>query len=293
MPAWGSIKFAGSQGGSHGLLTFGRVAHWAVDDVTIEDMCGLRTSPQRRKERCRGSTPGGNAAVGWRAPPSAAINGCFQAGNKDGIIQIPRFCGYRAMSNKCNCQHCGRSFAQLWKHLRKAPECAAAYAEPAVAPSDINERQREADKRKVGDQIYSAALRAHVFEDVAEWYFFRYFGATRMTAIASAVERWTAFALKETAPDLEHLLGPAAAAPVMSARCPPRRPRRRRHAERAPHEAAYVPVWGCHPEAPLPRVHPRWERRPGDTALPPHRSARCHSLRRALQPTRRPRLPAR
>ena len=116
---------------------------------------------------------------------------------------------------KCNCRGCGRSFLELGKHLGKKPECAAAYAAPAAPPTKINERQREVDKKKVGAQIYAAELRAHVFEDVAEWYFFRYFGATRMTAIVSAVQRWTEFALKETAPELEHLLGPAAAAPVI------------------------------------------------------------------------------
>ena len=118
------------------------------------------------------------------------------------------------MERKCNCRGCGRSFVELGKHLGKKPECAAVYAVADIALPKISDRQRDAEKKKTGEDIYAAELRAHVFEDVAEWYFFRYFGATRMTAIVSAMKRWTAFALKETEPELQHLLGQASG-PVM------------------------------------------------------------------------------
>ena len=119
------------------------------------------------------------------------------------------------MERKCNCRGCGRSFVELGKHLGKKPECAAVYAVADIALPKISDRQRDAEKKKTGEDIYAAELRAHVFEDVAEWYFFRYFGATRMTAIVSAMKRWTAFALKETEPELQHLLGQASG-PVMN-----------------------------------------------------------------------------
>ena len=120
----------------------------------------------------------------------------------------------RDMERKCNCRGCGRSFVELGKHLAKKPGCAAVYAEPGIALPATIDRQREANKQKIATDIYAAELRAHVFEDVAEWYFFRYFGARRMTSIVEAVKSWTAFALKETEPELQHLLGEASG-PVM------------------------------------------------------------------------------
>ena len=119
--------------------------------------------------------------------------------------------GIMAPRDFVRCLGCGDIFTEssLRLHLggKKGRECLPSYlgsefASP-VQPSAMD------------DEIFMNEQRHHIFNDLAELYWFRYLGETLMIALRAMIERWVQRAVEKLGPELRNIIGDDAKSDVV------------------------------------------------------------------------------
>jgi hypothetical protein len=101
------------------------------------------------------------------------------------------------------CLGCGKKVGAngLTKHFSWSRKCEAAYLSAetnsvSVAPSS-----------PIEDLLYERDVRAFVYNDISELYYFRYLGQAMIFVLRIMIEKWIAFMIGLVAPEIEEIVG--------------------------------------------------------------------------------------
>ena len=105
---------------------------------------------------------------------------------------------------KARCLGCGKKVGAngLTKHFTWSRKCEAAYY-----GAEINESVAPLAPTPIEEVLYERELRAFVFNDISELYYFRYLGPAMIAVLRIMIDKWIAFMIGLVAPEIDNIVG--------------------------------------------------------------------------------------